>query len=113
MRNNPKVPRHRRVKKIRKAAKGYVGGRKQHRQALDTIEKGLEYARAHRRARARDMRKLWIVRISAACRARGTSYSKLIDALKKKKIELDRKMLAEMAVNDPAAFDAVVEAAGR
>ena len=111
MRVRNSVQRRRRTKKIRKQAKGFVGGRKVFRQALNTVERGLEYARAHRRLRARDMRRLWITRLNAACRARGMSYSKFINGLKKAGIELDRKILSQMAIDDPGAFDAVVEKA--
>ncbi|MBN1809114.1 MAG: 50S ribosomal protein L20 [Planctomycetes bacterium] len=111
MRVRNSVARKRRVKKVTKAARGFVGGRKNLRQAKDTLEKGWEFARAHRRAKARHMRSLWITRINAACRERGVSYSQFMNMLKKKDIPLDRKMLADMAFNDPAAFDAVVAAA--
>ena len=110
MRVNMNVPRHRRIKKIRKAAKGYFLGRKNFQQALDQIEKARGTSLGHRRAKARDMRGLWIIRINAACRERGISYSKFMDALKKKQIAINRKMLADMAYNDPAAFDAVMAA---
>ena len=111
MRVKTNVARKRRVKKILKRARGFVGGRKVYRQALDTVEKGLEYARAHRRRRAREMRRLWITRLSAACRSRGVSYSRFMNGVKKAGLGLDRKMLSLLALEDPAAFDAVVEKA--
>ena len=111
MRTGSGVTRRKRAKKIRKAAKGFVGGRRMHRQALDTLEKGLEYARAHRRRRAREMRRLWITRINAACRARGLSYSRFMSGLRKAGVDLDRKALSQLAIDDPAAFDAVMEKA--
>lgn len=111
MRVKSSVPRHRRSKKIRGEAKGFVGGRRVFRQALNTVERAQEYARAHRRLRAREMRRLWITRLSAACRARGISYSRFMNGLKKAGIELDRKVLSQMAIDDPGAFDAVVESA--
>ena len=111
MRIGNSVTRRRRAKKTRKAAKGFVGGRKMHRQALDTLEKGFEYARAHRRRRTREMRRLWITRINAASRARGLSYSRFMSGLRKAGIELDRKTLSQLAIDDPAAFDVVMEKA--
>src|SRR5213596_3358391 len=108
----PRVKRgtksRRRHKKILKLAKGYVGGRrKQYRQARSTVEKGLTYAFRDRRVRKRDFRSLWIVRINAAARENGTTYRSLIAGLKKAGIEIDRKMLADLAVKDPAAFTEV------
>jgi large subunit ribosomal protein L20 len=87
-----------------KLAKGLIGGRKNYRQARSTVEKGLAYAFRDRRARKRDFRSLWIVRINAAARRNGTTYRSLIAGLKKAGVEVDRKVLAELAVNDPAAF---------
>ncbi|GIW40684.1 MAG: 50S ribosomal protein L20 [Candidatus Binatia bacterium] len=105
----PRVKRgtkaRKRRKKILKMAKGYVGGRRrQYRQARETVEKGLTYAYRDRKARKRNFRSLWIVRINAACRLHGLSYSRLVHGLKRSGIELDRKALAELAVRDPAAF---------
>lgn len=93
-----------RRKKILKLAKGAVGGRKNYRQARSTVEKGLAYAFRDRKARKRDFRSLWIVRINAAARLNGITYRGLIAGLKKAGIEVDRKMLAELAVRDPQAF---------
>jgi large subunit ribosomal protein L20 len=106
------VARHKRVKRVMKKAKGFFQGRhRNYRQALETVERAERYAYAHRRMRKRDFRRLWITRITAACRERGFSYSRFIQGLKKSKCELDRRMLAEIAVVDPAAFDGLVEMA--
>jgi large subunit ribosomal protein L20 len=94
-----------RHKKLLKLAKGNVGGRRKgYRQARSTVEKGLTYAYRDRKVRKRDFRGLWIVRINAAARTHGVTYSRLIAALKKAGVDLDRKMLADLAVRDPAAF---------
>jgi len=105
----PRVKRgtkaRRRRKKILKLAKGYVGGRrKQYRQARETVERGLCYAYRDRRVRKREFRGLWIIRINAAARLNGLSYSQLINGLKRGGIEVDRKVLADVAVADPAGF---------
>jgi large subunit ribosomal protein L20 len=106
------VARHRRVKRLMKRAKGFVQGRRKlYRQANETVERAEMYAYAHRRTRKRWFRRLWITRIAAACRERGLSYSRFIDGLRKAKCELDRRILAELAVVDPAAFDGLVEVA--
>jgi len=90
--------------------KGYVGARRKLlRTAKETLVRSGVYAYAHRRLRRREFRRLWITRINAAARMRGLRYSEFICGLEAAKIGLDRKMLAEMAVNDPAAFDQVVE----
>ena len=94
-----------RHKKLLKLAKGNVGGRRRgYRQARSTVEKGLTYAYRDRKVRKRDFRGLWIVRINAAVRPHGLSYSRFVAGLKKAGIDLDRKVLAELAVRDPAAF---------
>mgnify|MGYP001442216800 CR=1 FL=1 len=94
-----------RHKKLLKLAKGNVGGRRKgYRQARSTVEKGLTYAYRDRKVRKRDFRGLWIVRINAAARTHGVSYSRLIAGLKKAGVDLDRKVLADLAVRDPAAF---------
>lgn len=96
--------RHRR-KKVLKLAKGYVGGRrKQYRQARETVEKGLTYAYRDRRVRKREFRALWIVRINAAARLNGLSYSQLMHGLKVGGVGVDRKILAEAAYRDPEGF---------
>ncbi len=94
-----------RHKKILKLAKGNVGGRRRgYRQARSTVEKGLTYAYRDRKARKRDFRGLWIVRINAAARTHGLSYNRFVAGLKKAGVDLDRKVLADLAVRDPAAF---------
>jgi large subunit ribosomal protein L20 len=94
-----------RHKKLLKLAKGNVGGRRKgYRQARSTVEKGLTYAYRDRKVRKRDFRGLWIVRINAAARTHGVSYSRLMAGLKKAGVDLDRKVLADLAVRDPAAF---------
>lgn len=99
--------RHRR-NKILKAAKGYRGGHsKLYKTAFITVSRARAFAYRDRRARKREFRRLWIVRINAAAREHGLSYSKLMGGLQKAGIDLDRKMLADMAVNDPAAFSQV------
>jgi large subunit ribosomal protein L20 len=95
----------RRRKKILKLAKGYRGGHsKLFRTAADTVDKALMYAYRDRRARKRDFRKLWIARINAAARMNNLSYSKFIHGLKLAGVELDRKVLAELAISDPSGF---------
>jgi large subunit ribosomal protein L20 len=99
----------RRHKKIMKLAKGYVGGRrKTYRQARETVERGLTYAYRDRKQRKRDLRSLWVVRINAAARPHGLSYSRLVAGLKAAGVELDRKMLAALALDDPTAFAEIV-----
>ena len=96
--------RHRH-KKTLKLAKGNVGGRrKQYRQARETVERGLTYASRDRKVRKREFRGLWIVRINAAARENGLSYSQLMHGLKIGGIGVDRKILADIAVRDPAGF---------
>jgi len=112
MRTTVGVARKRKNNRIFKKAKGYVGGR---RRLLRTVKENLVRAEAFafrdRRSRKREFRKLWIIRINAACRERGLRYSEFINGLNKAKIELDRKSLSELAIHDPAAFDAIVEKA--
>jgi large subunit ribosomal protein L20 len=92
--------------------KGYRGGRRNLlRTAKETLIRAGVYAYRDRRVRKREFRKLWIIRVNAAARQRGLRYSELIHGLQKAQIGLDRKMLSEMAIHDPAAFDAVVEKA--
>jgi large subunit ribosomal protein L20 len=99
-----------RHKKLMNQAKGYWGSRsRRFRVARQTVMKALSYAYRDRRNRKRDFRKLWIIRINAAARLHGLSYSRLINGLKTAGIDLDRKMLADMAVRDPASFTRVVE----
>src|SRR5215470_17703111 len=95
----------RRHKKTMKQAKGYVGGRrKTYRQARETVERGLTYAYRDRKQRKRDLRGLWITRINAAARLNGLSYSRLVAGLKAAGVEVDRKILAALALDDPQAF---------
>lgn len=101
----------RRRNKILKLARGNVGGRKLYRQGRETVEKGLTYAYRDRKARKRDFRQLWIVRINAAARAEGLSYSNMMFGLKQAGVEIDRKVLAEMAVNEREAFNELVDLA--
>ena len=99
-------------KKVLKMAKGYYGAKSvRFRMAKQAVMKSLQYAYVGRKLKKRDFRKLWIARINAAARANGTNYSSLINGLKKAEININRKMLAEMAVNDPAAFTELVKAA--
>ena len=108
-RANSSVPRRAKHKKIIKQAKGYFGTRKSnYRTAKDAVQKGLQYAYRDRRQKKRVFRKLWIARINAAARLNGLSYSKFIYSLKDKNIDLDRKVLADMAVNDPEGFSELV-----
>ncbi len=101
-----------RRKKILKMAKGYVGSRsRQYKKAKETVTRALKYAFRDRRARKRDFRGLWIQRINAAVRAEGMTYSRFIDGLTKAGVEVDRKMLAELTLNEPAAFSKLVELA--
>jgi large subunit ribosomal protein L20 len=101
-----------RHKKYLAMAKGYRGGRRTlYRSAREGVERGLCFAYRDRRARKRDMRSLWIVRISAAAKALGSSYSKVIDLLKKAQVEIDRKMLSELASTDPQAFASLIKSA--
>ena len=101
-----------RRKKVLKLAKGYRGGRsKLFRTATDAVDKALMYAYRDRRARKRDFRRLWIARINAATRMNNLSYSKFIRGLKLANIELDRKVLAELAISDPSGFSQIVKLA--
>ena len=105
------VVRRRRHKKILKLAKGFYSGRRKHfRKAKEQIERSMMYAFRDRKQKKREFRKLWIIRINAACRLNGMNYSTFINGLNKSGIELDRKILADMAMNDATAFTTVVEA---
>jgi large subunit ribosomal protein L20 len=106
------VTSHARHKKVIKAAKGYRGrNRNVYTVALEKVEKGLQYAYRDRRNRKRSFRALWIQRINAGARQHGLTYSQFINGITKAGVELDRKVLADMAVLDPPAFKAVVETA--
>lgn len=109
-RSKNSVPSHHRRKKVLKQAKGYRGGRsKLLRTARETVDKALNYAFRDRRKKKGDFRRLWIARINAAVRQYGISYSTFIDQLKKNNIDLDRKTLAHLAVQDPSAFEQLVK----
>jgi len=108
-RANSTVPRHRRHRKVIKQAKGYYGARKSnYKTAKDAVQKAWQYAYRDRRVNKRNFRRLWIVRINAAVRQHGMSYSQFICAMKENNIELNRKTLAYMAVHDPEGFLEVV-----
>ncbi len=102
----------RRRNKVLKLAKGYRGGRSRlYRTATEAVDRALSYAYRDRRNRKRDFRRLWITRISAGAKQNGTSYSKLMGGLKKAGVELDRKVLSNMAILDPSGFSQIVKAA--
>jgi large subunit ribosomal protein L20 len=101
-------------KRIHKLTKGFVGGRRKLvRAAQEALEKGLAYAYRDRRLRKREFRRLWIARISAALRQRGSTYSRFIHALKNAGIEIDRKILADIAVTDPRGFAHILESVSK
>ena len=105
------VQRKKRHKKILKQARGYYGARSRlFRTAKEAVERGMLYNYRDRRRRRGEFRRLWITRINAAARLNGTSYSKLMAGLKSNNIELDRKMLSDLAVREPSAFSEVVKA---
>ena len=102
------VVRHRRHKKVLKLARGFYSGRRKHfRKAKEQLERSMVYAFRDRKQKKREFRKLWIIRINAACRLNGMNYSNFMNGLKRGNIELDRKILADMAMNDAAAFTAL------
>ncbi len=104
------VASRRRRKKILKAAKGYFGARKNvYTVAKNSVEKALQYAYRDRRQKKRAFRRLWIARINAAARINGLSYSRFMHQLKENDIQLNRKVLADLAMNHPEAFKAVVD----
>ena len=106
------VTSRRRRKGILKQAKGYYGGRSRlFKTAREAVEKGFKYAYRDRKQRKREFRSLWITRINAAARLHGLSYSRLINGLKRADIEVDRKVLADIAVHDQEAFGVIAEAA--
>jgi len=112
----PRVKRgtmtHKRHKKVLDRAKGYWGGRSRlFKTAKEAVMHAMQYAYRDRRNRKRDFRRLWIARINAACRAQGITYGRFIEGLKKSGVELDRKMLSEIAINDAQAFSRLVEQA--
>ncbi|TDA68253.1 MAG: 50S ribosomal protein L20 [Clostridia bacterium] len=106
------VTKHRRHQKVLKLAKGYWGAKsKLFRPANEQVMKSLAYAYAHRRQRKRDFRRLWITRINAAARANGLSYSRMINGLRQAGVEMNRKILADLAVSDTQAFQDLAEKA--
>ena len=106
------VTAHKKRRKIMKLAKGYYGAKsKQYRAAKEQVMRSLRYAYIGRKLRKRDFRSLWITRINAAARMSGLSYSRFMNGLKKAGIDLNRKVLADLAVNDAAAFAQLVEIA--
>ena len=106
------VTAHKKRRKVFKLAKGYFGAKsKQYRTASEQVRRSLRYAYVGRKLRKREFRTLWIARINAAARLNGMNYSTLINGLKKKGVEVNRKMLADLAVNDAAAFAKLVEIA--
>jgi large subunit ribosomal protein L20 len=107
------VASRKRRKKVLKATKGFFGARKNvYTVAKNALDKAMGYAYDHRRLKKRAFRRLWIARINAAARMNGTTYSKLVNQLSKANIELNRKTLADLALNHPEAFKAVINAAG-
>jgi large subunit ribosomal protein L20 len=106
------VPGRARRKKVLKAAKGNFGGRRKlYQTAVETVMRGMQFAYNHRREKKRDYRRLWIVRINAAVRPHGMSYSTFISGLKKAEITVNRKVLADLAITDATAFERLVELA--
>ena len=108
---NAPASRKRRSRRLQ-LARGFRGGRsKRFRQATEAVDRAMRLSTIHRKLKKRDYRDLWIARISAACRSRGMSYSRLIEGLTKASVRLNRKMLSEIAIFDPAGFDRIVEQA--
>ena len=106
------VPGRARRRKVLKAAKGNFGGRRKlYKTAIQTVQRAGQFAYEHRRTRKRDFRRLWITRINAAARINGLSYSTLISGLKRANIEVNRKLLADLAVRDAPAFAKLAEVA--
>ena len=106
------VASHKRRKKIMHSARGYYSGRSRLlRTAQDAVRRAGAYSYAHRRKRPGDFRRLWIIRINAGCRAEGITYSRFMAGLKDSKVEIDRKVLADMVVNDSQAFQELVQVA--
>jgi large subunit ribosomal protein L20 len=102
----------RRHQRVFKQTEGFVGGRRnRYREAVRSLLKSWQYAFAGRKQRKRDFRRLWITRINAACRIHGMTYGRFIASLKAAEVELDRKVLADMAVNEPALFEQLVRVA--
>jgi len=109
-RSQNKVASHRRRKRILKQAKGYWGARSKVLTVVKhTVDKGMQYAYRDRKAKKRTFRQLWVARINAGARMHGTTYSRLIDGLHKKNVDINRKLLADLAATNPAAFAEVVK----
>src|SRR5205809_6213432 len=105
-------PVHKKHKKLLQMTEGHLGTRRRlYRPAYESVMRSMAYMYRDRRTRKRDMRRLWIIRINAAARMHGVSYSKLMHAIHTANIDVDRKILAEMAVNDEAAFTALLQSA--
>ena len=112
MRVKTGIVRRRRHKKILKQARGFYSGRRKHfRKAKEQLERSLVYAYRDRKTKKREFRKLWIIRINAGCRLNDINYSRFMFGLKEANIELDRKILADMAMNSPEEFAKLVETA--
>lgn len=108
---NAPASRRRRKRRL-ELAKGFYGGRsKRFRMATEAVDRAMVLATKHRKLRKREFRSLWIVRITAACKAQSFSYSRLIEGLTKAKVALNRKMLSEIAIHDPKGFEAIVAVA--
>ena len=106
------APRHRKKQRYFKRAKGFWGGRSRlWRTVHESVVRALAYGTRDRRAKKRQFRRLWIIRVNAAARMRGMSYSAFVDGLKKAGVTLNRKQLSELAIHDPKAFDALVNEA--
>lgn len=106
------VSAHKKRRTVLNRAKGYYGAKsRSYRAAKEQVQHSLQYAYRDRRTKKREIRRLWITRINAAARMNGLSYSVFMDGLKKAGVELDRKVLSDMAINDPQAFAALVEIA--
>ena len=106
------VASRRRRKRLLAQAKGYRGGRRLHLlKAKETVMRAKAYRTRDRKVKKREIRSLWIIRLNAAARARGTTYSRLMSALRKAKVQLNRQQLSELAINDQAAFDQLVSQA--
>lgn len=106
------VSAHKKRRTVLNRAKGYYGAKsRSYRAAKEQVQHSLQYAYRDRRTKKREIRRLWITRINAAARMNGLSYSVFMDGLKKAGVELDRKVLSDMAINDPQAFAALVEVA--
>ena len=101
---------HRRKKRVLKKAKGQFGHRsKRYRQAKRSVTRGMVYAYRDRKVRKREFRRLWIIRINAACQEAGVTYSRFMNGLRRAKVDIDRKMLSELAISSPAAFKKLVK----